>query len=168
MRRALRTLAIASVRRAAQALGAVALSAVLIGGGARGADETPVPDATISIDAYVVGAGLGIITGNGTLTYEGKDYPFTVSGLALGDLGVSNTEARGTVSHLTKLDDFPGTYVGMGAGVTVADGKGTIQLKNQHGVVVELLNEGHGLNVGFGPAGAKFELMRKPKPARMR
>jgi hypothetical protein len=144
------------------------LAAVLLFMPRASADEDETPAGTIELEAVIAGVGVGFVSGSGTLTFEGTAYPFTVSGLSLGDLGVSKTSVQGAVYGLTKAEDFPGTYSGMGSGVTVAAGRGMVELRNQNGVIVRLFGHGRGLNVAFGPTGAKFEFQHEPKPYRMR
>ena len=52
------------------------------------------PDATISLSADSVAAGIGISWGSGTLTYKGKTYPISVDGLSIGDAGISKRAAQ--------------------------------------------------------------------------
>jgi hypothetical protein len=44
------------------------------------------PDAIVKIQSRSVALGAGVSWGDGVLTYQGKDYPITVSGLSLLDL----------------------------------------------------------------------------------
>src|SRR5215467_4612298 len=103
---------------------------------ARAADKTP--DATLKLSAGSIAAGVGISWGGGTLTYKGKDYPISVSGLSVGDVGASKVEAAGSVYNLTKLSDFDGNYTAVGAGMTIAGGGSGVAMRNQNGVVVQL------------------------------
>jgi hypothetical protein len=41
------------------------------------------PDATFDLSANSIAVGVGYESGEGTLHYQGGDYPFTVSGLNL-------------------------------------------------------------------------------------
>jgi hypothetical protein len=83
----------------------------------------------------IVGAG----GGHGTLTYRGRDYPFTVSGVSLGvTLGASAARLVGRADHLRQLSDFPGMYNAVGVGGALAGGVGGVQLKNANGVIITL------------------------------
>jgi len=53
------------------------------------------PSATIKIKAKSVAAGAGVSWGDGTLVFQGKDYPITLSGLSLLDLGCPALARRG-------------------------------------------------------------------------
>ena len=82
------------------------------------------PDATLTLSEGSVAAGIGFSWGNGVLTYKGKTYPVRVEGLSVGELGVARATAKGEVSHLAKLADFPGNYAAVGAGATAGGGGG--------------------------------------------
>ena len=58
------------------------------------------PAGLVKLNLQSVGAGVGSSSGDGVLSYQGKDYPFTVSGLKLADVGVSNFEGAGKVYDL--------------------------------------------------------------------
>ena len=64
------------------------------------------PSGTLRLSEGSVGVGIGFSWGSGVLTYEGQEYPFSVQGLSVADVGVSRAEATGVVSKLTKLADF--------------------------------------------------------------
>ena len=123
---------------------------------ARAQDE--VPDAVVRISSGSVAAGVGFSWGGGVLTFQGKDYPFDVSGLSVADVGISKAEAAGTVYHLKKLEDFNGNYTGIAAGATLAGGGGAMALKNQSGVVLNLVGTTQGLKFKLGVDGVKLTL----------
>jgi len=112
----------------------------------------------VKISSGSVAAGVGFSWGGGVLTYQGKDYPFDVSGLSVADVGISQAEASGNVYHLKNLADFNGNYTGVSAGVTVAGGGGGMALRNQNGVVVNLSGTTQGLKFKLGVDGVKFTL----------
>jgi hypothetical protein len=136
-------------------IGSVALGSSI----ARAQEETP--DGTVKISSGSVAAGIGFSWGGGVLTYQGKDYPFDVSGLSVADVGISQAEASGDVYHLKKLADFNGNYTGVSAGVTVAGGGGGMALKNQNGVVLNLVGTTQGLKFKLGVDGVKFTLKQQ-------
>ena len=83
----------------------------------------------------IVGAG----GGHGTLTYRGRDYPLTVSGVSLGvTVGASTARLAGRADHLRQLSDFPGMYSAVGIGGALAGGAGGVQLRNANGVIITL------------------------------
>src|SRR3954454_5477025 len=99
------------------------ISSVALGSSIARAQEEA-PDGTVRLSSGSVAAGIGFSWGSGVLTYQGKDYPFDVSGLSVADVGISKAEASGSVYHLKNLADFSGNYTGVSAGATVAGGGG--------------------------------------------
>ena len=100
------------------------------------------------VQAAYIGSGT---TGNGLLHFRGKTYPFTVSGLGAGGIGLSKIEAAGDVYGLENVDDFPGEYaegrVGFAVGETSA---GEMWLQNNNGVVLHLEARREGLMLSLG------------------
>jgi hypothetical protein len=83
----------------------------------------------------MVGAGRG----SGVLTYRGRDYPFSVSGLSLGvTAGGSFSRLEGWASGIKQVRDFAGTYSSAGAGGALVGGAGGVRLGNEKGVVIAL------------------------------
>jgi len=115
-------------------------------------------NATLTLSDGSVAAGIGFSWGRGTLTYAGKTYPVKVEGLSVGEVGVTRATAKGVVSNLTKLEDFPGNYVAVGAGATAAGGAGVTVMRNQNGVVVELKSTTQGASLRLGTEGIRLSL----------
>lgn len=122
------------------------------------ADEKEKPDATLKLSGGSVGAGIGYTWGSGVLTYKGKEHPFKVEGISVGDVGVTNAEATGKVYHLKKLADFNGSYTSAGAAAAVGTGAGAAAMKNQHGVVINLTSTSQGVEFKFAVEGMKITL----------
>ena len=116
------------------------------------------PDGTVSVESKSIAIGIGVSWGDGTLSYQGKDYPFSVSGLSVADLGISKASATGSVFHLKKLSDFSGNYVAAQAGGTLGGGAGAITMKNQHGVVMQLTGTGTGIQLTLAAKGVDVKL----------
>jgi hypothetical protein len=114
--------------------------------------------ATLTLSDGSVAAGVGFSWGKGTLAYAGKTYPVKVEGLSVGELGITRATARGTVSNLTKLDDFSGNYVAVGGGATAAGGADVAVMKNQNGVVIELQSTTQGASLKLGAEGLRLTL----------
>ena len=96
-------------------------------------------DATLTMSEGQVAFGIGYSWGKGVLTYEGKEYPFKVSGLSVVDVGITKATSAGKVFNLKKLEDFNGNYTAGSAEGTVAGGAGVLTMKNQNGVEIELV-----------------------------
>ena len=115
-------------------------------------------DATLTLSDGSVALGIGFSWGKGTLSYGGKTYPVKVEGLSVGEVGVTRATAKGEVSNLTKLEDFPGNYVAVGAEATAAGGAGMKVMRNQNGVVVEMTSTTQGASLKLGAEGIRLTL----------
>ena len=118
------------------------------------------PDGTVKMTGKSIAAGVGFSWGSGVLTYQGKEYPFSVSGLSAGNIGISAAELSGEVFNLKDLADFNGNYASVGAGITVAGGGGGMTMKNQNGVVMNVVATTQGLSFKLGVDGMKVELKK--------
>ena len=123
--------------------------------------EERIPSGLISLNFKSVGLGVGGSSGEGTLSYQGRDYPFTISGLNLGDLGVSSFQGAGKVYDLKSVNDFAGNYVGSEAGFAVRGGQSELSMRNGKGVnIVVLANEGKasGTRISLGASGVSIKV----------
>jgi hypothetical protein len=116
------------------------------------------PDATISFKTGSVAAGLGFSWGGGILSYKGKKREVKVQGLSVGKVGITKATATGNVYNLKKLEDINGNYVGVGAGATLGGGAGALTMKNQNGVVIEVVATSKGLGLSIGTGGVDINL----------
>ena len=123
-----------------------------------GVSSAQAKKATLTLSDGSVAAGIGFTWGKGTLAYAGKTYPVKVEGLSVGEVGVTRATAKGTVSNLTKVDDFSGNYVAVGAGATAAGGADVAVMKNQNGVVIELQSTTQGASLKLGAEGLRLTL----------
>jgi hypothetical protein len=79
---------------------------------------------------------LGAGGGEGVLTFRGKHYPFTVSGMSVGaTIGASTTKLVGQALNLRGPESIEGTYSAVGAGGALAGGAGSVRLRNTNGVI---------------------------------
>jgi hypothetical protein len=115
-------------------------------------------EATLLLSEGSVAAGVGWNWGSGTLTYQGKSYPVKVSGLSVGEVGVTNAVASGTVHHLKSLDDFDGLYAAAAAEATAGTGKGIAGLVNAKGVTIDLKSDTQGVSLKVAAEGLKVSL----------
>lgn len=119
------------------------------------------PDATLRMSLGGVHLGIGGSSGSGTLTYRGKNYPFRVSGMAIGRVGVTSTSAVGDVFNLRHLQDFNGHYTVSGAGtrgVTLGAGRTGTIIANQAGVIVRISSTQRGVAVNATGGGLTMQL----------
>ncbi|HAA02253.1 MAG TPA: DUF1134 domain-containing protein [Syntrophobacteraceae bacterium] len=138
---------------------AVAVLFVFAGVPAFAADAKK-PDATISFKSGSVAAGIGFSWGGGTLTYKGKKYELKVEGMSVGKVGITKASASGKVYDLKKVEDIEGTFMGVGVGATIGGGGGAVTMKNQNGVIIEVISTTKGLSVAIGSGGVEISLKK--------
>src|SRR5207247_245100 len=105
---------------------------------------------TVKLSGGSTAVGVGANWGDGILTFEGYQYPFSVRGLTIGDVGAHGFTGSGSVHNLKRPEDFSGNYTGLGGGLTVAGGGSLITMRNQNGVTINLVLTTRGLKVGLG------------------
>lgn len=113
------------------------------------APSTP-PSATIKIQEWSAAYDVSAETGNGTLTFNGQDYPFAITGLGAGGTGVQKMSATGKIYNMNSLSDFPGTFKGISKGLTLIEGKLHAKLTNDNGVVMYIEGVTQGLASATG------------------
>jgi hypothetical protein len=121
------------------------------------------PDGTLKITRRSVSEGVGLSWGDGVLTYKGKDYSFSFQASGLSrkvDVGVTAAELSGQVFNLKKLDDFNGNYKSGEGGELVGGGGSRATLKNQNGVVVNVISTTAGRQFQLGADGMNIELKK--------
>jgi hypothetical protein len=137
----------------ASLLASVALCAA--GALAAGATATT---GTPEMSGASVAAGIGSTWGGGTLTYQGRQYPFTVNGLRIGDAGITDVQEAGTVAHPDQVEDFSGNYTMLQAGLTVAGGGSVMRMQNQNGGVSTIISTARGLDANVSASGVSVAL----------
>ncbi len=116
------------------------------------------PDGSLSLNGTSLAAGVGWVWGEGKLDFNGKEHRFKISGLSVVDAGVADISATGEVYNLKHLSDFGGKYTAASAGIAVGEGTGASYLKNEHGVVIKLLESSEGLQVKLAAQGVTIRL----------
>lgn len=132
--------------------------AVVFGGLGFALSDDKKPDATLKLSEGSVAAGIGWSWGKGELTYQGKTHRFKVSGLSIGEVGVTKAEATGEVFNLKNLDDFNDVYAAASAEATGGKGAGITAVVNPKGVRIVLKSETKGGNLKVAAEGIKFTL----------
>ena len=103
---------------------------------------------------FIVGVG----GGEGVLTFRGKRYPFTVSGMSVGfTIGASTTKLVGRALNRSPAS-IEGTFSAIGAGGAVAAGAGGVQLQNANGVILQLSGPKVGAEVSAAVGGVTVRL----------
>jgi len=120
--------------------------------------QDKVPDATLMMSEGQVAFGIGFSWGKGVLTFQGKEYPFKVKGISVVDIGITKATSSGKVYNLKKLEDFNGNYTAASAEGTLAGGAGALTMKNQNGVVIDLLSTTAGVNLKLSVEGVSLTL----------
>jgi len=131
---------------------------MVIGAGSGLAAEEEKPDATIKFETGSVAAGIGFSRGGGTLSYKGKTYPLKVSGVSVRKVGISKATAAGKVYNLKNLEDINGNCTGLGAAATVGGGGGAVTMRNQNGVVIDVVATTKGVDIALGTGGVAISL----------
>jgi hypothetical protein len=121
-------------------------------------EDSRTPAATLKLKSKSVALGAGVSWGEGTLTFQGKDYPFSVSELSLLDLGASSVTGTGKVYNLKNVADFSGNYAATQATFAVAGGTGELTMTNAKGVVISLSSQESGTQLTAGPSGITLKL----------
>lgn len=94
---------------------------------------------SIRVSFTKAGLVVGLGAGKGILTLRGRHYPFRISGLGVGfTMGASTNRLVGKAMNLLDPSDIAGSYAAIGVGGAVAGGLGSVQLRNERGVILQL------------------------------
>jgi hypothetical protein len=116
--------------------------------------DAPVPSGTVTITEVDAGMLMGRNHGSGVFTFNGRDYPFTLVGIAAGaSIGRAHLNASGNVYGLTDVSQFDGTYQKTDANATLGAGKGKLTLKNADGVWMSLETKSTGVRLDLAAGG---------------
>ena len=138
------------------------VAVVLTAAPAWGAEATT---GKVRIETKNVGVGLGVTWGSGVLEYRGQEYPFTVTGFSLGEVGAAKTVAKGEVYNLQTPEDFAGVFMAASAGATVGGGAGAAAMKNQNAVDMVWTATNQGLSFSLAQAGLNVKLTEAAQQA---
>jgi hypothetical protein len=131
----------------------VLMAALFVAGTSPGYAQGQSQTGSVRVKVVRVGLLVGGGGGNGTLTYRGRVYPFTVGGLGMGTFGASSADLTGRAYNLRRASDIVGAYASVGAGVTLAGGVRAVRLQNSNGIVLELRGVQRGLEVAASITG---------------
>ena len=123
-----------------------------------------VPDGTIKVTSRRVAQGVGLSWGEGVLTYKGRDYPFTFQATGLFrdvDTKIAAAELSGQVFDLKKPEDFGGNYQKVEAQTSESGSASRATMKNQNGVVVNLMSTVEGRKFTLAREGMDIELKKQ-------
>src|SRR5882724_6209243 len=132
----------------------------LLGMTAVAGPSTPSRAETGSVTVVFTKGGLilGVGGGEGVLTFRGRHYPFTVSGMSVGaTIGAPTTKLVGQALNLRAPESIEGTYS------AVAGGAGSVRLRNANGaitngVILQLSGPKVGVELSVAVAGVSIRL----------
>ncbi len=134
------------------------LAVILVVGTGAALAQDRRPDARLAFSSTSFGLLFGFSQGQGALEFQGRKYPFTVSGIKVATLGITKVDALGQVYRLRELADFPGRYIVVEGGFTVVQGGGNALLRNEKGVMLYLQNVQYGFELTLGGGGVDIAL----------
>ena len=109
------------------------------------------PDAYVTmhmVQAAYLGSGTA---GHGTISFNGNTYAFSVTGLGVGGIGVSEIDAQGEAYSLPSISMFPGAYAQARYGYALGTASGgDLWLQNDAGVILHLKAKREGLMLSLG------------------
>ena len=121
------------------------------------ADEKLVKSATLTLKGWKVAFIGSAGQSKGVLSYQGKSRKFSMTGIGIGGVGISTSEATGVVYNMKSMDDFVGSYTSARSGVTLGDSEfikdRMMWLKNDKGVRIELKTSKEGFELNLGVDG---------------
>ena len=123
--------------------------------------EERVPDALVTLNFKSVGVGVGGSSGDGILSYQGKDYPLVISGINIADVGVSQFQGAGKVYDLKNVADFSGNYAAAQAAFAIRGGQTALSMRNAKGVTIVILQDQGkeaGTRLSLGPSGITLKV----------
>ncbi|CAM3645231.1 EipA family protein [Polynucleobacter antarcticus] len=132
---------------------------MIIASSAFASDAPKKPSGTVSINETQFALIIGGSVGGGELTFQGKKYPFKVSGMSIGaNVGASKVSAVGEVYDLKDLSKFSGTFSALNSAITLGGGVGGTVLKNENGVIMRLTSTSAGLQLNLSASGVTVKL----------
>ena len=131
-----------SFLRAAKYYAAIIGAAVILTGAP---SQSNADTGSVRLKVTKVGFIVGVGGGSGTLTFKGRQYRLSLSGVSAGTIGVAGADLVGTATNLRVAQDIAGIYSAASAGLAVAGGAKVVTLQNAKGVVLQL----QGRQVGF-------------------
>ena len=121
------------------------------------ASAEDVKTATLTLKGWKVAFIGSAGQSKGELTYQGRTRKFTMTGLGIGGIGISTSEATGVVYNMKSMDDFIGSYTSARSGVTLGDDEfikdRMLWLKNENGVKIKLTTKKAGMELNLGADG---------------
>ena len=139
----------------------VLLLALLVG--CSTAPLTPTQDGLMPSGSFAVreSQALRLAVGNageGTLMFQGWQYPFILENAKVGIDGNNPVEIIGSVFNLQKIEDFEGKYTLTKADIETGEGISGLEAKNENGVVLHVSTQGHDVAIDAEATGLEITL----------
>ena len=118
-------------------------------------------DGSIKITTRMVAPGIGLSWGDGILTYKGQEIPFTFQANGLFrkvDENITAAELSGQVFNLKTAADFAGNYQKAQEQDADSAAGSSATMRNEKGVVVNLVSIVEGRKFNLSREGLKVEL----------
>jgi len=113
---------------------------------------------TVKVGGGWMAFGVGANWGDGVLTFEGYEYPFSIRGLSVGDFGAAGFTGSGTAHNLRCAADFNGTYSYAAAGPRAVGDGAVVTMRNEHGVRIDLAIATPGFKVSLAGGGIAMQI----------
>ena len=125
------------------------------------------PVGTIKVTTRMVAPGIGLSWGDGVLTYQGQEIPFTFQANGLFrnvDENITAAELSGQVFNLNNAADFAGNYQKVEEKDADSGAGSNATMRNEKGVLVNLVSTVAGRKFNLSREGLKIEL-KAQKPS---
>ena len=109
-------------------------------GSAQAADPALTPSGTVTLEIQAIALYTGETAtpiSKGVVTFNGKDYPFKVSAVSMGNrFGESTLKANGVIYGMTNISQIEGAFHVINSTGTWESGKKLLTVTNQNGVTL--------------------------------
>ena len=124
-------------------------------------NDDPEQSGTLTMKSWKVAFIGSAGQSKGTVTFQGKQRKFKMTGLGIGGFGVSTSTATGVIYNMETWEDFTGAYSSGRSGVTLGDSEvikdRSLWLKNDEGVSIKLTTEKSGVELNLGADGSVIQ-----------
>lgn len=108
-------------------------------GGSANAEEVAPPNlavtgaVTVDLKVFSLALGQAANASSGVLIYQGKEYPFTVTGIGLNknQIGASHLVAHGEIFNLQDVSQFTGNFFKISSSGAMENGESTLRNQNK-------------------------------------
>lgn len=123
-----------------QKLATIFILGLVLLGGAHAADPALTPSGTVTLEIQAIALYTGETAtpiSKGIVTFNGKNYPFKVSAVSMGNrFGESTLKANGVIYGMTNISQIEGAFHVINSTGTWESGKKLLTITNQNGVTL--------------------------------